>query len=257
MVQSTIRDYRERHEGEDLIYFQVVVKQTDLSIGIDRTAFEPGLPAEVERWILKLRGDLETYIETDPFFRDSLEPMELLPGAPPIARAMALAAVVAEVGPMAAVAGAFAEEIGRMLMKRSPNVIVENGGDLFIATNRERLVGVHAGDSAFSGKIAVRIKPEESPLGLCTSSGTVGPSFSFGKADAAIVKAASAYLADAVASGVGNRVLDKENLVPAIEYGQELPGVTGLLVIKEDRLAAWGEIELVPLTEKLSQKRPL
>lgn len=247
MSNDSIRDYRRLHEGDDLAYFTVRLMQTDLSIGIDRTAFTAELERETERKVIKLRAELETYIMANPAFQASLEPVALTAGAPEIARSMAAASAAAGVGPMAAVAGAIAEEIGRYLMVFSKNVIVENGGDLFIQTEKPRIISVLAGDSPFSGRIGIKVTPEESPLGICTSSGTVGPSLSFGTADAALVKARSAYLADAVASGVGNRVRDKKQLDPALEYGQRIAGVTGLLIIKEDCLAAWGDIELVRL----------
>lgn len=244
MDEYTTRTYRHLHKGSGLTYFKVQVKQTDLAIGVDRYCFSSFLAEQTEKLVVKLRGDLETYGAMQPAFFSSLEPIALLPGAPQIARRMAKAAAQAGVGPMAAVAGAFAEEVGLFLGETCPNVIVENGGDLYIKTCSERRVAVFAGSSPFSGRIAVKVKPGESPLGICTSSGTVGPSFSFGKADAAMVKAPSAYLADAVASGLGNRVIDKENLLNAIDYGRQVRGVTGLLVIMEDKMAAWGDIEI-------------
>lgn len=240
------RTYRGSHQGEDLVYFRVQVKQTDLYIGVKSESFAPDLAHQIEQRVVRLRADLETYIASHPGFLSSLEPVKLLPGAPEIAGRMARASRLAGVGPMAAVAGAFAEEIGQLIAD-CPDVIVENGGDLFVKTTRERLVGVIAGLSPFSNRIAVRIKPEESPVGLCTSSGTVGPSLSLGRADAAIVKATSASLADAVATGTGNRVLSKDKLLEAVEYAKGIMGVTGVLVIKDDQMAAWGEIELVPI----------
>ena len=240
------RTYRGAHRGEDLVYFQVKVKQTDLSIGVTRESFTPDLAHRIEQRVIRLRAGLETYIESHPEFLTSLEPVNLKPGAPEIAQRMSRASRLAGVGPMAAVAGAFAEEVGELLTV-CPDVVVENGGDLYIRTTRERLVGVVAGYSPFSNRIAVRIKPEESPLGICTSSGTVGPSFSLGKADAAVVKATSACLADAVATGASNRVLSRERLMAAVDYAQSVTGVTGILVIKEDQMAAWGDIELVPV----------
>jgi ApbE superfamily uncharacterized protein (UPF0280 family) len=242
-----VRKYRDWHSGEDLFYFKVQIKETDLSIGVDRVKYHPDLASEVERMVIRLRGDLETYIAWHPEFMSSLEPIHLYQGAPGIACRMADAAQRAGVGPMAAVAGAFAWETGRFLADFCENVIVENGGDLFMKTAKERLVGLIAGKSAFTNRIAIKVKPEEAPLGLCTSSATVGPSFSFGKADAAVVKAVDAYLADAVASGVGNRVLDGNSLNQAIEYAQTISGVTGVLAVIGDKMALYGNMELVPL----------
>ncbi|MGE5543657.1 MAG: UPF0280 family protein [Bacillota bacterium] len=240
------RTYRGFFRSEDLVYFQVKFKQTDLLIGVTRESYTPDLANRIEQRVTRLRAQLETYIASHPEFLTSLEPVILKPGAPEIALRMSRAARLAGVGPMAAVAGAFAEEVGRLL-DDCPDLIVENGGDLYIRTTRERLVGVIAGNSPFSNRIAVRIKPGESPLGVCTSSGTVGPSLSLGRADAAMVKATSASLADAVATGAGNRVLSKDKLMAAVDYAQGVPGVTGILVIKDDQMAAWGNIELTPI----------
>ena len=239
------RTYRDSHQGGDLVYFQVKVKQTDLSIGVTRESFYPELVEQIEQRVIRLRAGLETYIALHPEFITSLEPVTLKPGAPENALRMSRASRLAGVGPMAAVAGAFAEAVGELL--EFPDVIVENGGDLYVKTSRKRLVGVVAGDSPLSNRIAVRIRPEESPLGVCTSSGTVGPSLSLGRADAAMVKAISSSLADAVATGAGNRVLSKDKLMTAVNYAQSITGVKGILVIKDDQMAAWGDIELVPV----------
>lgn len=243
----SVRTYREWHRADDLAYFVVRFKETDLHIGVDRKAFTPAMVADVERLVQRLRGELEAYIALYPVFRTSLEPLELVGRPPSLAVEMAESARLAGVGPMAAVAGAFAERVGKYLEGFADNVVVENGGDLYINSKKARLVAVMAGKSPFSNRIAIEIQPEESPLGLCTSSGTVGPSLSFGTADAAVIKATPASLADAVATGAGNLVHDKENLMPAIEYARSIPGVSGVLVIKDDRMAAWGNIKLVPV----------
>jgi ApbE superfamily uncharacterized protein (UPF0280 family) len=98
-------------------------------------------------------------------------------------REMADATREVGVGPMAAVAGAIAESVGKELLPYSDEVIVENGGDIFLKTSKERFIGVYAGKSKFTKKIAFSILPDETPLGVCTSSGTVGHSLSFGYAD--------------------------------------------------------------------------
>ena len=107
---------------------------------------------------------------------------------------------------MASVAGAMAEAFQETSLESSTEVIVENGGDIYLATSRERVIGIYAGTSPLSIKLGIAISPEDSPLGICTSSGTVGPSLSFGKADAVCVLSKSAALADAAATAVGNVV---------------------------------------------------
>lgn len=241
------RHYRLSHTGSDLSYFNIRVKESDLAIGVDQKIHTDSLVSLCQHELIRLRSELEYYIEMQPDFKTTFVPVELLPGAPEIARLMAGAALLAGVGPMAAVAGAFAQKIGEYLGQYSTEVIVENGGDIYLCSNQPRTVAIFAGESSFSNQIALKVDPEGRALGICTSSGTVGPSISLGKADAVLIRAASAALADAVASRAGNQVLDENDLMKAIEAAREVPGVEGVLVIKGDKMAAWGDIELVPI----------
>jgi hypothetical protein len=135
--------------------------------------------------------------------------------------------------------------VGRELLKKSREVIVENGGDIFLSTKKGRLVAVFAGDSPLSGRIALKISPGE--VGVCTSSGTVGHSLSFGKADAVVVVSPDTLLADAAATALGNRVRSEEDIKKALHFAQEIPGIKGVVVVKGEKLGAWGEVELVPI----------
>jgi hypothetical protein len=241
------RSYREQFRQDDLFHFQVVVNQTDLDIGIRRERFSPEMARWVEEMVRKQRELLEKYIEEDHAFLHSLVPYHLKPGAPQIAADMAEAARRAGVGPMAAVAGAFAHYIGVELSRRSRDVIVENGGDIYMRSARQRHIGIFAGKSPLSNRIALSIRPEDTPLGVCTSSGTVGPSLSMGSADAVVVLSPSAILADAVATAAGNLVQKKDDVQRAAEFATGIKGVTGAVIIKEDRLAASGKLKLVPI----------
>jgi ApbE superfamily uncharacterized protein (UPF0280 family) len=148
---------------------------------------------------------------------------------------------------MAAVAGAIAEYVGNQLRALSPEVIVENGGDIYLSVQRDITVGIFAGSSPLSQRIGLRIRPETTPLGIGTSSGTVGHSLSFGKADAATVLAPSATLADAAATALGNMVSTKDDIAAALEKVHHIPGITGALIILGDALGAWGELDIVEL----------
>lgn len=241
------RTYRRQLHQEDLSHFQVVVRQTDLFIGVRRDRFSPALAREVERYVQELRRGLEAYIAADPSFLSALEPHPLRSGAPPLAADMAAASALAGVGPMAAVAGAIADYVGRFLARHSRDVFVENGGDLFIKSSRLRLVGIYAGDSPLSNRIGVEVTPGMTPLGLCTSSGTIGHSVSFGVADAVTILAPSGALADAVATAVANRVQTLADLAGAVEFALSVPGVTGALAIMGDQLAVKGQVKIAPL----------
>jgi len=156
------------------------------------------------------------------------------------------AAQQASVGPMAAVAGAVAEHVARQLAGQSPQIVVENGGDIYIISQVSRVIGIQAGESPLSGRLGL-VVPAGS-LGVCTSSGTVGHSLSFGKADAALIAADSGALADALASALGNRVQTADDVAAAMDWVQTVPGVRQALVIVGETLGVWGEFELTRTT---------
>lgn len=242
------RGYRCQHRQEDLIHFRVAVKETDLDIGIRKESYSKEILKVAENLIREYRSQLEEYIARDPGFLKSLTPYELLPGAPPIAVTMAEASSAAGVGPMAAVAGALSEAVGEKLLKRSRDIIVENGGDIYLRSRRKRTIGVFAGRSVFSNRIALEIQPWDTPAGICTSSGTVGHSLSYGRADAVIIVSSSAPLADAVATATANMVRSYADLEQAVEFGVSIPDIHGAVVIMENKIAVKGNIKLVPIS---------
>jgi ApbE superfamily uncharacterized protein (UPF0280 family) len=236
------RFYRHWIKDTDLVSFEVAVKQTDLYIRSRRNLRNKALDS-----VQKHRGSLETYIERHPLFLTTLDPYQAEAEAPAIVKEMARVSQLTSVGPMAAVAVAIAEAVGRDLLAFSPEVIVENGGDIFLRISEKRLVGIYAGQSAFTKKIALEIMPRETPLGICTSSGTVGHSLSLGGADAVIVLSPSTALADATATALGNIVKDANDIPIAIEKAQGIAGLRGVVVIVGDKMGVWGKVKLVPL----------
>jgi len=218
------------------------VKQTDLYIRSRRNLKDKALDS-----VLKHRGSLESYIGRHPIFLTTLQPYQAEAGAPTIVKEMARVSQLAGVGPMAAVAGAVAEAIGRDLLAFSPEIIVENGGDIFLKISKKRLVGIYAGQSSFAKRIALEIMPRETPLGICTSSGTIGHSLSLGSADAVIVLSPSTALADAAATALCNIVKAADDIPQAIEKAQGIEGLRGLVVIVGDNMGVWGNVKIVPL----------
>lgn len=107
-------------------------------------------------------------------------------------------------------------------------------------TNKKRHVGIYAGRSPFNGRLAIEIKPEDTPIGICTSSGTVGPSLSFGHADAVVIIAQSAVLADACATAVGNLIQSDSDIDRGVKFAQKIEGITGVLIIKGEKIGVWG-----------------
>lgn len=233
------RIYRKTITTPDLQAFAVTEKESDLFILCDQV-----LAAEATASLRAARGAIESYIRENPRFETSLSPVEADAGAPAIVEEMCRAAHMAGVGPMAAVAGAVAEYVGKDLLRLASEVIVENGGDIFISSKETRIVRIFTDNPHFKDSISVKISHSMSPLGVCTSSGIIGPSLSFGKADAVTVLAASTSLADAAATALGNQVKCEEDVQGTLEHARHIEGLSGVLVIIGKKLGAWGEIEL-------------
>ncbi|MEW6351920.1 MAG: UPF0280 family protein [Thermodesulfobacteriota bacterium] len=236
------RTYRDFEDTGRFTAFRVVVETSDLFV----KALAP-LEKQTEALIRTARAQIEQAIARRPEFLRSLDPVDEHPGDSALVLQMLRAGKKAGTGPMAAVAGAVAEFVGRGLLEWSAEVMVENGGDIFLHVAEPVIVGIYAGASPFSGKVGLKVEPTVIPLGICTSAATVGPSLSLGKADAATVISKDTALADAAASGVGNRVKSAADLSAAVEWVMKVPGVDGALAIIGDKIAALGNIELVPL----------
>jgi len=237
------RFYRHWINDSGLISFNVAVEQTDLFIRSQRNLKGKALDS-----VLKHRGCLEAYIGHHPLFLTTLDPYQSESGAPAIVKEMARASQQAGVGPMAAVAGAIAEAVARDLLAFSSEIIVENGGDVFMKIAKKRLVGIYAGQSSFTQRIAIEIMPRETPLGIGTSSGTVGHSLSLGNADAVIGLASSAALADAAATAIGNMVKSKDDIPKAIEQARDIEGLCAVVIIIGEQMGVWGRVKIVPLS---------
>ncbi|MCU0597718.1 MAG: UPF0280 family protein [Desulfobacterales bacterium] len=223
--------------------FQVSVKETDLWVQAEKN-----LECETRELVLKYRAHIESYIHENPEFLSSLKPWRIKGIAPKIVCDMALAGQLAGVGPMAAVAGAVAEYVGLELLGSSSQVVVENGGDIFLKTERPIVSAIYAGASPLSLKIGISLKHSGAPIGICTSSGTVGHSYSMGKADAVCVVSNSCALSDAAATAICNHVDSAGAIGRAIAFGKQISGVSGIVVISDDKIGMWGDIEIVPLT---------
>jgi ApbE superfamily uncharacterized protein (UPF0280 family) len=235
------RNYRHWVKSDDLVTFEVKEAQTDLYISA-----ASNLQAQARQSVLGHRKDIEEYIEKDRAFYTSLGPVEVSSDAPPIVKAMADAAKRCGVGPMAAIAGAVAEFVGKDLAAFSDELIIENGGDIFIKTDKIRRVGIYAGESSpFTKKIALEVGPSKKGLGVCTSSGTVSHSLHFGNADAVCIISDNTALADAAATAAGNAVKTSDDIEKGIAIARSIGGVKGALIVFREKLGSWGEIKLV------------
>lgn len=233
------RTYRHWVKDTDLVPFNVVIKETDLAI-----LASVNLKRKAHRLVLKYRNMLEKYIAQQPSFLTTLVPLPVSDNAPQIVKAMATAAEKAGVGPMAAIAGAIAEFVGIELLLFSPEIIIENGGDIYLKTLKKRVVGIYAGKSPLTGKIGLEIEGGDTPMGICTSSGTVGHSLSFGQADAVTVLSKSAALADAAATAIGNIIKESSDFPKGIGFAKTIDGLIGLVIIKDDKIGVWGEVKI-------------
>lgn len=248
------RKYRSLYREGDLHHFQVVLEETDLDIGIKKEKYTPDVQKKVKLFLAEQRQVLKEYIKRHPAFLTTLQPWDFSgekksagEEIPVSVIAMCEATRLAGVGPMAAVAGFFAEQIGLFLTRFSQDVLVENGGDIWLKSSRQCKVSIYAGTSPFSQRIGIEITPEGTPLGICTSSGTVGHSLSLGRADAVAVLAPSAVLADAVATATCNLVQESADLAKAVAWAMTIPGVWGAVAILGDKMAVQGDVKLIPL----------
>jgi ApbE superfamily uncharacterized protein (UPF0280 family) len=234
------RFYRDWPNRNDLLAQEVVVRETDLFIFSEIDVREKALEL-----VNKYRQEIEEYIKKRPEFQKSLIPVKADSDSTGIIKEMIKASDLAGVGPMAAVAGAIAEFTGKELAVFSRQVIIENGGDIFLKSTIPRTVSIFAGDSPLSNKLFIKIKPKDTPVGICTSSGTIGHSLSFGKADACVIIAKTATLADAVATAACNRIKTKDDIKAALKFAYSIKGVHGAIAIFGNEFGSIGDIELV------------
>jgi len=234
------RTYRSLINKDNLISYPVKISESDLFISSDTDLSVKALES-----LAMQRNALESYISKYPDFRTSLLPVREDPLAPPIIRDMINLSKPCGVGPMASVAGAVAEFVGNDLLNLSENIIIENGGDIFLKSKKDVTISIFAGESPLSYKVNILLKAKKTPMGICTSSATVGPSLSFGKADAVCVLSKSAILADAAASAIGNRVQTKKDIKKALEFGIGIQGIRGIVIIIKNDMGAIGDVEFI------------
>lgn len=242
MAMYEKRVYRELIKNSDLVTFNATYNESDLLVSaksdIKKTTLE---------LIKNYYREVENYIRKNSLFGRSFSPIEVEDEAPEIVKTMSFAGKIANVGPMAAVAGTIAEFVGQDLLEFTDEVIVENGGDIFIQTLRDRVVSIYAGKSKFTYKVGIRINRNKSPCGICTSSGVIGHSFSFGKADAAVVVSESAAVADAFATAIGNIVKTEKDIKNAIEFAKTKKSIRGVIIIVENKMGIYGDLDIVNL----------
>lgn len=240
------RTYRTQFNTSRFTGFEIAHLETDLWIGVNPDSFQPEMKTVAFDKIKSLREKMDQYIANEPFFKKSLKPFIPTEIAPSEAVEMAAAAEKAGIGPMSTVAGLFAREVGETLLQNFSidEMVIENGGDIYVLLKNELVLSVFAGESPLSERIGLVIQPVKSKLGICTSAGTVGPSLSFGKADAVVVVCEDVLLSDAFATAFGNKVKSPNDVEKVINQSGKYPEILSLLIICEDKIGIKGENEI-------------
>lgn len=240
------RTYRSQFNTDRFTGFVVTHLETDLWIGVDPASFNDKMKEVALAKMASLRVKFDSYIQSEPFFKKSLKPFQPSEIAPKEALEMAVAAKKANVGPMAAVAGLFAREIGEEILTNfSPKeMVIENGGDIYAQLKSELTLSVFAGESILSERVGLVIPADNQKFGICTSAGTVGPSLSYGIADAVVVVCEDILFADAFATALGNKVKSPDHVEKVIKQAEKYPEIQSLLIICEDKIGIKGENEV-------------
>lgn len=220
--------------------------ETDLWIGTDHGSFHKEIAELAQKEVIRVRKQMDEYIHLHPTFKTSLKPVDPAPDASETIKSMIVSGFRTNTGPMASVAGMFAYQVGEKIRHqfKVKELLVENGGDYYICLKEDLLMTVYAGTSPLSEKIAVIVPTSDTPCGICTSSGTVGPSLSFGKADAVMVACYSPVLADGWATALANRVKSPADIDVVLKYSEQFPEILSLVIICEDKTGIRGNFEV-------------
>ncbi len=241
MREYNQRTYRLLGEDKDLVAFSVKIEETDLFIKAEKR-----IDKKIKHAVVKYREALKAYIFKRREFLTSLAPISEDEYAPKIVKDMIHYAKSAGVGPMAGVAGAIAYYVGKDISRYIKEFIIENGGDIALLSQRERIIYIYPGElSPFKEKLFIRVPPKKEIYGVATSSGKIGPSLSFGKTDSTTVLSPSPILSDMVATKLGNMVKSPSDIPYAIEEGKKIQGVDAILITIGDKMGIWGKINLL------------
>lgn len=236
------RSYRSRFSNDERRWFCVKFLESDLWIGVDKGSYSASMEQDVYTMLVELRRSMDAYLLMDPAYKQALTPYDAGLEAPDILKEMSKVSHKTGIGPMSAVAGAVAKHVADFI--GSKEVIVENGGDIYTKAGSDMDISVFAGQSPLSEKIGLHIPASAFPLGICTSSGTVGPSLSLGRADAMMIVCKDVLLADSYATAMANRIKTVNDLQPVIDRISNIPDILGAIAVKDDRMAITGRFEL-------------
>ncbi|MCQ2068923.1 MAG: UPF0280 family protein [Bacteroidaceae bacterium] len=240
------RSYRSRFSNDGRRWFCVKFLESDLWIGVDNGSYRASMEQDIYTMLVDLRRGMDAYLLMDPAYKTALTPYEAGLEAPDILKEMSRVSHKTGIGPMSAVAGAVALKVADFIKGKFnvKEVIVENGGDIYAEALSDMDISVFAGGSPLSERVGLHIPASAFPLGICTSSGTVGPSLSLGRADAMMVVCRDVLLADSYATALANRIQTVNDLQPVTDRISNTPDILGALAVKDDRMAICGQFEL-------------
>lgn len=214
-------------------------RHSNLSVGFREDHIEKErITSLITDKIISLYTALEDYIAANPEFKKTHVPWKIASGVEFIDKMIEYSRE-AGVGPMAAVAGAFADELATEAGELSPEIWIENGGDIAFKSKEESRVCIYQGWGCFEHEVYLRIMPGY--YGIASSSGRFGHSFSKGKADIVTVVADNATKADAYATAICNQTTPGRDPESILEKYNHLKSAT---VIWKEKLCHKGEIEL-------------
>lgn len=219
---------------------EISYKESDLLISTDRELDKNF----VQDILKKYYSEVENYIKKNSVFLTSLSPLEQDDCAPSIIKDMIDCSNVTGIGPFASVAGAIALYIGKEILGRADEVVVENGGDIFLKINEDKHVGVYLGERFETNNITLKIKKREYPFGIASSSAYIGHSLNFGRADLLTVIAKDAILADGFATALSNQIKKEADIKGVLERAKGNSFLEGLIIAFEGKLFFWGDVEV-------------
>ncbi len=220
--------------------FEISYKESDIFVSTS-TAFDKNIAFDV---LKKYYREIEDYIRVNPLFMSSFSPLDVDERAPDIVKDMLECSSITGIGPFACVAGAIALYVGNEILHHVDEIIVENGGDIFLKINNDKIIGVYLGERFGTEEVSLKIKKRDYPFGIASSSAHMGPSLNFGNADLVMVVAKDAILADGFATALSNRVRTQQDINDILDEAKNNSFLEGLLIAFDSKLFLWGQIEV-------------
>ncbi len=234
-------------------FSEIDLKQTHIRLRTD-------LPNHnLNEYIIHIRNELENYLLKDQDFLLALEPIKRDGNLPLIVKTMVESSNIADVGPMACVAGTISEiSLDYLIANDSRYSIIENGGDIAMINDEEVLCGIYSNNEVLGNDIAFKIKSRKRPLGICTSSGKIGHSISFGTSDSVTVISKSASIADGLATRIANEIngeSSEDKVSNGLECGEDYKEFfEGALIISDNHVGTIGKLPKIVETKEFDVK---